>query len=147
MTGAVRIERVEKRYEADGGDVLALENIEAAIGEGEFVCLLGPSGCGKSTLLRIIAGLIPASAGRVLIGAQPVQGCGPDRAFVFQDYALQCGFCTPGQIVSAAALVAANPEPTRDEIRRAMSGNLCRCGTYPKIERAIEALTEAAWQG
>ena len=49
-------------------------------------------------------------------------------AFVRAD-ALQCGFCTPGQIVSAAALVAANPSPERDEIRHAMSGNLCRCGT------------------
>ena len=52
-------------------------------------------------------------------------------AFVRTD-ALQCGFCTPGQIVSAAALVEANPEPTREEIRHAMAGNLCRCGTYPE---------------
>jgi aerobic-type carbon monoxide dehydrogenase small subunit (CoxS/CutS family) len=57
-------------------------------------------------------------------------------AFVRTD-ALQCGFCTPGQIVSASALVEANPSPTRDEIRHAMAGNLCRCGTYPKIEEAI----------
>ena len=57
-------------------------------------------------------------------------------AFVRTD-ALQCGFCTPGQIVSASALVAANPSPTRDEIRHAMAGNLCRCGAYPKIEEAI----------
>ena len=62
-------------------------------------------------------------------------------AFVRTD-AVQCGFCTPGQVVSAAALVAANPSPSRDEIRHAMSGNLCRCGTYPKIEEAI-----ATWQG
>jgi aerobic-type carbon monoxide dehydrogenase small subunit (CoxS/CutS family) len=59
-------------------------------------------------------------------------------AFVRAD-AVQCGFCTPGQVVSAAALVEANPHPTRDEIRHAMSGNLCRCGTYPKIEEAISA--------
>ncbi len=58
------------------------------------------------------------------------------HAFVRAD-AVQCGFCTPGQIVSAAALVAANPTPSQDEIRHAMSGNLCRCGTYPKIEEAI----------
>ena len=51
--------------------------------------------------------------------------------------ATQCGFCTPGQIVSAAALVALAPAPTRDEIRHQMAGNLCRCGTYPKIEEAI----------
>jgi aerobic-type carbon monoxide dehydrogenase small subunit (CoxS/CutS family) len=51
--------------------------------------------------------------------------------------AVQCGFCTPGQVVSAAALVATNPVPTRDDIRHQMAGNLCRCGTYPKIEEAI----------
>jgi aerobic-type carbon monoxide dehydrogenase small subunit (CoxS/CutS family) len=57
-------------------------------------------------------------------------------AFVRSD-ALQCGFCTPGQIVSAAALVASSPRPTREEIRHRMAGNLCRCGAYPKIEEAI----------
>jgi aerobic-type carbon monoxide dehydrogenase small subunit (CoxS/CutS family) len=62
-------------------------------------------------------------------------------AFVRAD-ALQCGFCTPGQIVAASALVASNPDPSSEEIRHAMAGNLCRCGTYPKIEEAI-----ATWQG
>ena len=57
-------------------------------------------------------------------------------AFVKAD-ATQCGFCTPGQVVSASALVAANAQPTRDEIRHQMAGNICRCGTYPKIEEAI----------
>jgi aerobic-type carbon monoxide dehydrogenase small subunit (CoxS/CutS family) len=60
-------------------------------------------------------------------------------AFVEAD-ALQCGFCTPGQIVSGAALLAANPRPSRDQIRHAMAGNLCRCGAYPKIEQAIAAV-------
>ncbi len=58
------------------------------------------------------------------------------RAFVRAD-ALQCGFCTPGQVVSAVALVEATPDPTTEEIRHAMAGNLCRCGAYPKIEEAI----------
>jgi len=62
-------------------------------------------------------------------------------AFVRAD-ALQCGFCTPGQIVSAAALVESNPSPSSDEIRHAMAGNLCRCGAYPRIEEAV-----ANWQG
>jgi aerobic-type carbon monoxide dehydrogenase small subunit (CoxS/CutS family) len=57
-------------------------------------------------------------------------------AFVRTD-ALQCGFCTPGQIVSAAAFVEATPHPDRETIRHAMAGNLCRCGAYPKIEEAI----------
>jgi aerobic-type carbon monoxide dehydrogenase small subunit (CoxS/CutS family) len=62
------------------------------------------------------------------------------EAFARAD-AVQCGFCTPGQIVSASALVAANPSPSRAEIRHAMAGNLCRCGTYPKIEEAITMVT------
>jgi aerobic-type carbon monoxide dehydrogenase small subunit (CoxS/CutS family) len=70
-------------------------------------------------------------------------------AFVAAD-ALQCGYCTPGQIVSAAALLETNPSPTREEIRHAMAGNLCRCGAYPKIERAIASIgdgRESAWRG
>src|SRR5437762_3639037 len=62
-------------------------------------------------------------------------------AFVRAD-ALQCGFCTPGQIVSAAALVESTPQPTSEEVRHAMSGNLCRCGAYPRIEEAA-----VAWRG
>src|ERR1700687_5506100 len=58
------------------------------------------------------------------------------HAFVRAD-AVQCGFCTPGQIVSAVALVEAHAAPTKDEIRHRMAGNLCRCGTYTKIEEAI----------
>jgi aerobic-type carbon monoxide dehydrogenase small subunit (CoxS/CutS family) len=58
------------------------------------------------------------------------------EAFVAED-ALQCGFCTPGQVVSATALLERVPSPGREEIHAAMSGNLCRCGAYPKIERAI----------
>jgi aerobic-type carbon monoxide dehydrogenase small subunit (CoxS/CutS family) len=62
-------------------------------------------------------------------------------AFVRTD-ALQCGFCTPGQIVSASALVDANPTPTREQIRHHMAGNICRCGAYSSIEEAI-----LSWQG
>jgi aerobic-type carbon monoxide dehydrogenase small subunit (CoxS/CutS family) len=58
------------------------------------------------------------------------------QSFVRAD-ALQCGFCTPGQIVSAVALVEATPAPSTEEIRHAMAGNLCRCGAYPRIEEAI----------
>ena len=57
-------------------------------------------------------------------------------AFVAED-AIQCGFCTPGQMISASALLAGTPAPTREEIRGALAGNLCRCGAYPKIERAV----------
>jgi aerobic-type carbon monoxide dehydrogenase small subunit (CoxS/CutS family) len=62
-------------------------------------------------------------------------------AFVQAD-AVQCGFCTPGQVVSAAALVASTPDPTADQIRHHMAGNICRCGAYPRIEEAIQR-----WRG
>ena len=64
-------------------------------------------------------------------GLEPIRD-----AFVAAD-ALQCGFCTPGQILSVAALLAEHPRPSDDDIARALAGNLCRCGTYPKIKRAI----------
>jgi aerobic-type carbon monoxide dehydrogenase small subunit (CoxS/CutS family) len=66
------------------------------------------------------------------------------RAFIEHD-ALQCGFCTPGQILAAVALLGRQPRPSEDEVRRGMSGNLCRCGAYPKILRAVmSAAAESA---
>ncbi|MCP4725262.1 MAG: (2Fe-2S)-binding protein [bacterium] len=65
------------------------------------------------------------------------------KSFVDND-ALQCGYCTPGQILSATALVSENGNPTDDEIRKAMSGNLCRCGTYPHV---LKAVADAARKG
>ena len=58
-------------------------------------------------------------------------------AFVRAD-AVQCGYCTPGQIVNAVALVTETPRPTREEIRHRMAGNLCRCGTYARVRAAIK---------
>ena len=49
----------------------------------------------------------------------------------------QCGYCQPGQIMAATALLAANPRPSDSEIDQAMSGNICRCGTYPRIRKAV----------
>jgi NitT/TauT family transport system ATP-binding protein len=82
------VENLNKKYVSHGSETPALVDINLRIEEGEFVCLLGPSGCGKSTLLKIIAGLIPATSGRITINGQPVSGPGPERAVVFQDYAL-----------------------------------------------------------
>jgi NitT/TauT family transport system ATP-binding protein len=84
----VIIKELAKRYVTNDADILALSDINLTVGEGEFVSLLGPSGCGKSTLLKIIAGLLPASVGRVEIDGAPVTAPGPERAVVFQEYAL-----------------------------------------------------------
>jgi aerobic-type carbon monoxide dehydrogenase small subunit (CoxS/CutS family) len=63
------------------------------------------------------------------------------KAFVTQG-GVQCGFCTPGLIMSATALLARNPKPTEAEIREALSGNLCRCTGYDKIIRSVQAAAE-----
>ena len=67
------------------------------------------------------------------------------KAFVDLE-ALQCGFCTPGMLLSAKALLDSNPHPTRGEIREAISGNLCRCTGYQKIVDAIEAVAKGAYR-
>jgi xanthine dehydrogenase YagT iron-sulfur-binding subunit len=59
------------------------------------------------------------------------------KAFIERD-AVQCGFCTPGQLMAASLLLEQNAAPSEQDIRAAMAGNLCRCGTYPKIVRAIQ---------
>jgi xanthine dehydrogenase YagT iron-sulfur-binding subunit len=63
-------------------------------------------------------------------------------AFVEKD-ALQCGFCTPGFVVSASALLARNPDPTLDEIKTGLAGNLCRCGTYGRVFEAVQHAAKA----
>jgi aerobic-type carbon monoxide dehydrogenase small subunit (CoxS/CutS family) len=83
--------------------------------------------------------LADAAAGHEIVtieGLSSGRAAAVQDAFVAED-ALQCGFCTPGQVVSATALLERNPQPTREEIHEAMAGNLCRCGAYTKIERAI----------
>jgi aerobic-type carbon monoxide dehydrogenase small subunit (CoxS/CutS family) len=59
------------------------------------------------------------------------------QAFCEED-ALQCGFCTPGMVMSCTALLAKNPTPTLDDTKAALSGNICRCGTYANIFRAVD---------
>lgn len=59
------------------------------------------------------------------------------KAWIAEDVP-QCGYCQPGQIMTAAALLAKNPHPSDDDITKAMTGNICRCGTYDRIRRAIQ---------
>ncbi|HEU0337068.1 MAG TPA: (2Fe-2S)-binding protein [Gaiellaceae bacterium] len=117
-------------------DDLGLLGAKLACGEGA---------CGACAVLldgRPVASCIllaAAAEGRAVTTIEGIGRDGPTRlqeAFVAED-ALQCGFCTPGQVVTATALLAATSSPSREEIRAAMAGNLCRCGAYPKIERAI----------
>ncbi len=81
---AVTVRNVYKNY----GSTEALRDLSLDFPKGQLTSLLGPSGCGKTTLLKIIAGLLAANSGEVLVNGKPVTGPGPDRAFVFQDFAL-----------------------------------------------------------
>jgi NitT/TauT family transport system ATP-binding protein len=84
----VRIEGVGKVFRSDDREIVALKDITLDIHEGEFICILGPSGCGKSTLLSAIAGFTLPTSGRLVANNKEVVSPGPDRAMVFQEYAL-----------------------------------------------------------
>ena len=98
----------------------------------------GTSSVRTGDVIRFTA-TVKDKAGKTIEGLTPAGGLNPvQRAFV-EHGATQCGFCTPGFVVSACALLKENPAPSRAEIERAISGNLCRCTGYAKIVEAIAA--------
>jgi len=123
-------------------DRLNLTGTKISCGRGE---------CGACTVLlqplggerRTVYSCLTLAAACEHAAVTTIEGIGQSslhplqQAFIAHD-AVQCGFCTPGQILAGAALLAENPSPSEPEIRVAMSGNLCRCGTYPKIVKAIQ---------
>ena len=124
-------------------DDLGLPGTKIACGEGACgACAVLLDGRAVNSCLMLAAAAegheISTIEGISRDGLTPLQ-----QAFVEED-ALQCGFCTPGQIVSATALLAANPAPSAEEVRAGMAGNLCRCGCYVKIERAVLRAAEGA---
>jgi NitT/TauT family transport system ATP-binding protein len=84
----IRFENVSKVFPRGNGAFAALEDVSFEVEDQEFVTIVGPSGCGKTTLMRMVAGLERPTVGSVLVGDRPVRGPGPDRAVVFQQFAL-----------------------------------------------------------
>jgi len=121
---------------------LALTGAKLVCGRGE---------CGACTVLldgRSAYSCLTLTAACANQAITTIEGVGREdaphalqAAFIEHD-ALQCGFCTPGQILAGIALLTENPNPTEDDVRRGMSGNLCRCGTYPKILHAVLAAAD-----
>jgi len=120
-------------------DMPDVKDVKEGCGTGECgACSVLVDGVQKLSCLLLAAQL----EGREIVTASglgdeahphPIQ-----RAFA-EHGAVQCGFCTPGMVVAAAALLQANPNPGREDIRRGLSGNLCRCTGYVKVVDAVEA--------
>jgi len=138
-------------YEADvSGDMPLLWVLrdELGITGPKYGCGIGM--CGACTVhidgspVRSCALPVAAVDGEVTT----IEGLGtPDKLSAVQSawiehQVAQCGYCQPGQIMSAAALLAENADPTDADIDRALSGNLCRCGTYPRIRAAVRTAAE-----
>jgi aerobic-type carbon monoxide dehydrogenase small subunit (CoxS/CutS family) len=152
-------ERIEIMLEVNGRSATALVEPRATLLEvlreemdltgAKNVCEMGE--CGACTVhVDGVARYACLTLAVEVIGKRvtTIEGLSPSegalhplqQAFVEKD-GLQCGYCTPGQLMAAAALLARNPSPTHEEIRSGMAGNICRCGAYPKI---FEAIAEAA---
>ena len=123
-------------------EVLGLTGTKEGCGEGE---------CGACTVLvdgkNVNSCIFPAiqAEGCDILTIEGVEADG-ELAAIQQSFlahgAVQCGFCTPGMVMSAKALLSENPHPDEEEIRRAMAGNLCRCTGYQAIVDAIQAVGE-----
>ena len=119
-------------------DDLDLTGSKYGCGEGQ---------CGACTVLidgkaaRSCITVVADAAGKQITTIEGIEKNGKlhpvQEAFIQQD-AMQCGYCTMGMIMSGVSLLAKTPKPTRDDIIHGMEGNVCRCGTYPRIVLAIE---------
>jgi len=108
----------------------------------------GIAACGVCTVhldgSAVRSCVIPLSAveGKRVTTVEGLGGNHPVQRAWIEEQVPQCGYCQPGQIMQAAALLASNPNPSREQVRDAMSGVLCRCGTYLRIESAVQLAAE-----
>jgi aerobic-type carbon monoxide dehydrogenase small subunit (CoxS/CutS family) len=122
---------------------LGLTGTKYGCGEGQ---------CGACTVLldgrpaRSCRTAVSETAGKKITTIEGLQrngGLHPVQAAFLEEEAFQCGYCTPGMIVSAAGLLEGNGNPSDEEIASRMNGNICRCGTYPRILAAVKRAAQA----
>ncbi len=101
-----------------GGEVVAVDGLDLAVREKEFVCIVGPSGCGKSTLLRVVAGLTRPASGEVMLDGVRVADPGADRGMVFQSYTLFPWLTVQGNVEFGPRLRGMTPEECAQVARR-----------------------------
>lgn len=125
-------------------DEIALTGTKYGCGEGQ---------CGACTVLLggapVHACVTPVSsaAGKPITTIEGLERDGrlhPLQQAFIDEGALQCGYCTPGMIMAGVALLRANAAPTSDDVARALEGNVCRCGTYPRILAAVQRAAKGA---
>jgi carbon-monoxide dehydrogenase small subunit len=122
-------------------DKLELTGTKKGCGKGE---------CGACTVImngKAVASCLVPALKAADAEIETIEGVANGAAHPLQETfmdlgAVQCGFCTPGMIMSSKALLDDNPQPTKSEIREAIAGNICRCTGYVKIEEAVEAAAE-----
>jgi len=128
-------------------DEMLLEVLRRGFGLASVRDTCGVGVCGACTVLvdgEPISScllLAPLAEGREITTVEGLGGDHPVQRAFSEAHAFQCGYCTPGMILTAKALLEESPSPTEEEIRLALAGNLCRCGCYVKI---IEAVKTAA---
>ena len=133
--------------------LLSVLREELAITGTKYGC--GEGQCGACTVLlgdravRSCMTPVARATGAPITTIEGIERDGrlhPLQQAIIEEGALQCGYCTPGMIMSGVALLKATPSPSTSEIARAMEGNVCRCGTYPRIIAAVQRASGSSSQ-
>lgn len=125
-------------------DVLGLQGTKFGCGKGLCgACTVHVDGQAARACLTTLAAVQGRRVTTIEGVAQTAQGRRVQQAWIAGDV-VQCGYCQPGQVMSACALLAAKPVPSDEDIDAAMAGNICRCGTYVRIRLAIKAAAGAS---
>ncbi|HMK44785.1 MAG TPA: (2Fe-2S)-binding protein [Dissulfurispiraceae bacterium] len=143
-----------KNYSIDvSGDTPLLWVIRERLGLNGTKYGCGIAQCGACTVhidgkaVRSCQTSVKEAAGKVITTIEGIPETHPVKKAWVEDEAPQCGYCQPGQIMSAVALLRENPSPSDADIDTAMTGNICRCGTYQRIRRAIHHASKSRTGG